>query len=1487
MKRIIVAMMAVLLSIGVASAQQMSAQRMHGNFRHHSLSGLKADASLVKKTVKNMTANVFSNQVFGKQAISGPRKISASDATKLVGSYLEASYHNMEYYACQDSIEISFPDENTIAITNLQGYGTTVTGTVNWSTGALNFPHQVFLHTIMWDYNPTTGEYDIPVETDMYFDPDSANVRSGVRGQIYEDGTIELGKWLAETYFPEDNCWDWVTDFDMKNTTFLKPNSLMTTTDVKGGTHTYRTYVHDHDDDFSTIFGFAGKGSLYLQRRNNGALIIRPEQRIMFYNFYFGYCSVYTPIYDTADNLTGVNRLKNIEGHGTATEWNIGEWCCTFDLATRMPEEHDPEWKTKSTKIVRTDGQQFTYPAAKDFGWEGEGSEAKPYLLKTAQDFVTLNDVVQTGEYFDGMFFAMANDVDFTGSNFKGVATGMLTTVSTNPRFAGTLDGRGFRIKNLKIIEPELNHIGLFGELRGHVKNLIMDETCQFLGYDYVGSIAGEMKYSLDCSMIGCENYSSVTGVDAYVGGLAGQTAAGHIIQNCYNAGTVTGANCKVGGLVGYLFRSKMMTSQNAGLVQIKNDYPNNDPILAQAGGLAGYACGITVENCLNSGTIDGAIGTKIGGLFGEIYNGLDFDTYITNCVNIGSVMSYNQGETGGITAYNTCTVAHVTNCYYDASRMYVGGWNGGRFDGINAATTQDLISGSTSKIALPTRIWSIKEGYYPSLKVFEPKSEADPKNEDWRQCYVLFAENESAGNLQTVATINADKAELKLAEPNCFKLEDMKVYGPTMMGQYADTLYLTKGKHNVVMPLRKLIGGEFVGDGTEANPYQIGSVDEWLILVRESNINGEEFEGKFIKITADIDFKDADFIAPYSDCNQIFKGTLDGDGHTLSNINMDLGMESGSKFESKGLIATVGPEGTVKNLTIDNSYFHGFEYIGSFVGLLQGKLENCHTTKTVLVEAENRFAGGLVGNMEDGTVENCSNSADVWSEQFVGGIAGDARSNGATIRYTQNYGHIYNFKENRVGVSNVAGFVARMNGRIISCRNYGTIESDDDYAAGFASQGYSSTEFRYCYNYGEVTAHAGHRVMGYAAGICADMGAARVTGCGNAGRVISHLNYAGGIAALCEGTITDSWNTGMVTADICFAGGIIGYTTIGHSLLKGSFTRCWNAGEVVAGFSQEPATESNFAGGIIGNTIEETPWLDECWNMGYVHVDKNPGPDGTSDYDAAFDFTNAGGLVGGGAPVIKNCANFGKVQSKKQTGGLLGRLIETGYGMIQNSYNTGVVLCPGEVSYTGHIMGDEFIDYSIDSPSVFYDADATQQNFALDAYYNGLSREDMTATSGTITALGSKFDFSGVASYPQLKSFMTDTDANHLGFLHHQLATATIIEDEESSFLLGNAKTVQWQGENIIVKEGIAFGTKEGNTTLKATVEDVELSKEFAIEITHAWTEAEIDAYLLANGISSVAGKSANGKSYNLAGQQVGKTYHGIIVRDGKKILK
>ena len=108
---------------------------------------------------------------------------------------------------------------------------------------------------------------------------------------------------------------------------------------------------------------------------------------------------------------------------------------------------------------------------------------------------------------------------------------------------------------------------------------------------------------------------------------------------------------------------------------------------------------------------------------------------------------------------------------------------------------------------------------------------------------------------------------------------------------------------------------------------------------------------------------------------NQLFNGTLDGAGHTISGLCVYYEDE----FEEYcGLFAATKEKSVIKNLNIVDSFFGG-EYcssVGSFVGYCEGRIENCYSSATLYGDDCAGIAAGARGSMyENGNhayIENC-----------------------------------------------------------------------------------------------------------------------------------------------------------------------------------------------------------------------------------------------------------------------------------------------------------------------------------------------------------------------------------------------------------------------------------------------------------------------------------------------------------------------------------
>ncbi|MBE0431015.1 MAG: hypothetical protein IBX67_04215, partial [Dehalococcoidia bacterium] len=226
--------------------------------------------------------------------------------------------------------------------------------------------------------------------------------------------------------------------------------------------------------------------------------------------------------------------------------------------------------------------------------------------------------------------------------------------------FTGSLDGRGYEIRDFFINRPEESHIGLFGYIREGVITDVGVVNVTVTGLRLVGGLVG---WNEDGTVNNSYAAGSVTG-NEYVGGLAGWNYYGTILGS-YADGTVTGG-WVVGGLVGY-------NSGNIDSCYSTGTVTGDDGI----GGLVGGNDGGTITNCHATGTVTGY--DVVGGLVG--YN----DGEIDSCHAIGDVTGTSdfnpdppedyEGGVGGLVGYNTGDIdaSHATGSVTHTS-WYTGG---------------------------------------------------------------------------------------------------------------------------------------------------------------------------------------------------------------------------------------------------------------------------------------------------------------------------------------------------------------------------------------------------------------------------------------------------------------------------------------------------------------------------------------------------------------------------------------------------------------------------------------------------------------------------------------------------------------------------------------------------------------------------------------------------------------------------------------------
>ena len=174
--------------------------------------------------------------------------------------------------------------------------------------------------------------------------------------------------------------------------------------------------------------------------------------------------------------------------------------------------------------------------------------------------------------------------------------------------------------------------------------------------------------------------------------------------------------------------------------------------------------------------------------------------------------------------------------------------------------------------------------------------------------------------------------------------------------------------------------GVEGAGDARE--PYLVDEADDLRALAEAVNA-GDASTGSHIDVVADIDMEGEEFTG-----FKAFSGTLDGRGHTVSNVAYGPDAATG---DGRALIHTLD-EGTVTNLTLDGLTANTDGSTGFAAGIAiyanDATITSTVVTDATLTTEAGEKAGGLVGEANGGTIEDNYVSATITANKMPAGIA-------------------------------------------------------------------------------------------------------------------------------------------------------------------------------------------------------------------------------------------------------------------------------------------------------------------------------------------------------------------------------------------------------------------------------------------------------------------------------------------------------------------
>ena len=494
----------------------------------------------------------------------------------------------------------------------------------------------------------------------------------------------------------------------------------------------------------------------------------------------------------------------------------------TYYIGAREYNGNAIEGKVKLN--VKLNGIDYELPT----GMTGKGTEAEPFVLKTADHLAWFRDYVNDDHL--SACAKIADDVkeiDMSTVCHKADTEKQVAELSWTPignfdnNYQGTFDGNGKTISNL-YINATSEFAGFFGYLAGgNIKNITFDNAkVNSTGNYYTGILAGyagscifeNIKTLGNCSVEGkqitggiagiaegnisnCENHAKVKGTGSLGGILGMYYGSDNSITSCANYGAVTGTYRQVGGMVGYFDSGTIQNSANYG------DITGRDNV----GNLIGEGVICNLNNVLGTGNVTATSDTERAGLL------------------VGRI-SKSSSAASGILAYNSSAkltingaeqTGEAVKAIGEGSLTYPEGVN--EADVIKAFTAEQLKSGEVAYLlaegkALVEQAWGQQLG----------KDQYPVPGSDNKVIKAAQGDKDANGNYTYWATFSNLTNDVTLSVPSD---RSLNVYNATVSG---GKLTLTQRDKQVAKEEGVLLktDGEYV-NANKTNELTTASSDE------------------------------------------------------------------------------------------------------------------------------------------------------------------------------------------------------------------------------------------------------------------------------------------------------------------------------------------------------------------------------------------------------------------------------------------------------------------------------------------------------------------------------------------------------------------------------------------------------------------------------------------------------------------------------------
>ncbi len=449
----------------------------------------------------------------------------------------------------------------------------------------------------------------------------------------------------------------------------------------------------------------------------------------------------------------------------------------------------------------------------------------------------------------------------------------------------------------------------------------------------------------------------------------------GTIVNLNLNECHVNGSNF-VGGICGCSYGTIKNCSFN-GTVSGENS----------VGGICGYSAKGSILKSYNLGSISGE--RAVGGISGVLDN-----STINNCYNAGIISSTQR--VGGIVG-SGMREFHITNCYN------VGEISGSEMYGPICGNREVFVT-------INPTIGTILNCFYLGDSETDAFAGSSFKTaEQFKSGEVAYRLNNGVTDGTQVWYQNVDYKEPYDKYPHFNKTDSNTVYKVDK----EDKTY-SNNKDYVPCPIDTDENGNFI----------IKTYDDLCTMAVMVNSGENEYvEGSYV-LANDIDCQGHAWTTPIGTGTIQFNGKFDGQGYTISNLNVNSNVEDGSR---QGLFAVLGEDSVVKNLNVDNaSVFPAENGAGAIAKQNTGTIKNCMVKNSSIQLGNLNYLGGIAG-LNNGTIENCAVVNSHLTRRLGGTssltMGGITETNNGTVKNCYTYSCTFNN-----GTSENSPLVARGN---------------------------------------------------------------------------------------------------------------------------------------------------------------------------------------------------------------------------------------------------------------------------------------------------------------------------------------------------------------------------------------------------------------------------------------------------------------------------